>query len=65
MDKDYINQEYRLAYLDYKIATCDDNRNAALKNMSRLELLASQMFGFEYCDSLRKENNIENTSNIE
>lgn len=52
MDKDYLETQYRLAFLDYKIAKDEKARADALKEMSRIEQIASQKYGFEYADSL-------------
>lgn len=52
MDKNYIEEQYRLAVLDYKTAKNEDEQWNARKTMARLEQIAMQEFGFEYADSL-------------
>lgn len=53
MDKNYIENQYRLAWLDFKTAHTEDEQWTARKQMAKLEALASELFGFEYADSLQ------------
>lgn len=53
MDKTYIEREYRLAWLDFKTAHTEDEQWDARKRMAKLKALASELFGFEYADSLQ------------
>lgn len=53
VDKGYIESQYRLAVLDFRLAKDEDMRFAALRSMARLEQLASMCYGFDYADSLR------------
>lgn len=50
--KDYIEQQYKLAIGDYRLAHNDDQRHAAMADMARLEGLAATMYGFDYADKL-------------
>ena len=53
MDKVYIENQYKLAWLDFKTAHNEDEQWDARKRMARLEALASELFGFDYADSLQ------------
>lgn len=53
MDKTYIEREYKLAWLDFKTAHDEDGQWEARKRMAKLEALASELYGFEYADSLQ------------
>lgn len=54
MDKHYIESQYRLAWLDFRTAHTEDEQWTARKQMAKLEALASELFGFEYADSLQE-----------
>ena len=54
LDKEYIEQQYRLAYLDFKLSSTEDAQFDARRRMSKLELIASEQFGFDYSDGLKK-----------
>lgn len=54
MDKHYIESQYKLAILDYKLAKDDNEKHSAQRRMAKLELIASETFGFNYCDELEK-----------
>ncbi len=51
--KEYIKSEYRLNYLDAKLATTEEVKNRAIDALARLTKLATDAFGFEFADSLR------------
>ena len=53
MHKDYIENEYRLAVSDFKLAKNEDEQWDARKRMAKLEQIASSAYGFEYADSLK------------
>lgn len=55
MDKTYIEKMYKLAVQDFKFAHDENERWKARKDMARLEAVASQLFGFDYADSLGAE----------
>lgn len=52
VEKNYIETQYRLAWLDFVIAKSDFAKWEARKAMARLEEIASRAFGFDYADSL-------------
>ena len=52
IDKSYIEHEYKLAILDFRIAKNEDEQWNARKSMAKLEQIAMQEFGFEYADQL-------------
>lgn len=54
MDKTYIAEQYRLAWLDYVTARTDDAQWDARRSMARLEALAAERYGYDYADSLRE-----------
>lgn len=54
MDKSYIEQQYRLAVLDYQTARNDADQWEARKTMARLENIAAQLYGFSYADDLHE-----------
>lgn len=55
MDKEYIKNQYRLAYLDFRTACSNDAQWDARKRMAKLEALASEMFGFAWSDTMSNE----------
>lgn len=52
--KEYIKNQYQLAYSDFKLARNEGEQWKIRKSMAKLEELAAQKFGFEFVDSLRK-----------
>lgn len=52
MTKEYIEEQYKLAILDFKTARNEDEQWNARKTMARLEQIAMQEYGFEYADFL-------------
>ena len=56
IDKDYIEREYRLAFLEFKTAKNEEEQWNARKTMAKLEQIAMQEFGFEYADQLHQAN---------
>lgn len=52
MSKQYIEEQYRLAYLDFEIAKNENEKWDALRRMHRLVNLAAEMYGFDYADTL-------------
>lgn len=51
--KDYIEEQYHLALLDFKTAKNEDEQFAARRVLANLEKLAAEAFGFDYADSLK------------
>jgi hypothetical protein len=50
--KEYIEERYRLAYLDYQTARTENEQFAARKEMARLERFAAEDYGYDYADEL-------------
>lgn len=55
VSKEYIEREYHLAVLDFKVAHNEDEQWEARKTMARLEQIATQEHGFEYSDGLHRK----------
>lgn len=53
--KDYLDEQYRLAVLDYQTAHNEDEQWQARKQMAQIERTAAELYGFEYADSLHKK----------
>ena len=51
-NREYLQEQYRLAVLDFKCAANEDEQWQARKTMARLEQIAAQLYGFEYADNL-------------
>lgn len=52
MEKSYIEEQYKLAVLDFKVARNEDEQWEARKTMARLEQIAEQAYGIDYADQL-------------
>lgn len=52
MTREMIEQQYRVAALDYQTAHSEDEQWGARKRMADLERTASVLYGFDYADSL-------------
>ena len=52
MHKQYIEEQYRLAQLDFEIARNEEEQWDARRRMSRLMRLAAELYGFAYADAL-------------
>ena len=55
MDKKYIEDQYHLAMLDFKIARNEEEQWEVRKTMARLEQIGVQKYGFEYVDKLHEK----------
>ena len=55
MDKNYIEKQYRLAVLQFRTARSEDEQWQARRSMAKLEAVASEIFGFDYADSLKEK----------
>lgn len=53
--RDYLDEQYKLAALDYRTAHSEDERWSARKRMAQTERTASELYGFEFADSLHKK----------
>lgn len=54
MTREYLQELYRLALNDYKIASNEEAKQKALAELARLTAVATDFFGFEFADSLRE-----------
>ena len=52
--REYIVQQYRQAWLEYRTAHTEDDQWDARKSMARLERMAAEMYGFDFADSLQR-----------
>lgn len=52
--REYIAQQYRQAWIEYRTAHTEDEQWVARKSMARLERMAAEMYGFEFSDSLHQ-----------
>ena len=55
MDKQYIENQYRLAVLDFQLSKSEDDQWQSRKQMADLEHTASVLFGFAYADELHEK----------
>lgn len=53
--KNYLDEQYRLAALDYRTAHTDEEQWNARKRMAQTERTASELYGFEFADSLHEK----------
>lgn len=53
--KRYLDEQYKIAVLDYKCAHTEDEQWDARKRMAQMEHTASEIYGFEYADSLHRK----------
>lgn len=54
LTKNYLESEYKKAIHNFKIAIDENAQWEARKSMARLEMIAGQMYGFDYMDELHK-----------
>lgn len=52
MTKQVIEQLYEVAVMDYQVAHNESEQWDARKRMAELERTASELYGFDYADSL-------------
>ena len=53
--KNYLDEQYRLAALDYRTAHTDEEQWNARKRMAQKERTASELYGYEFADNLHKK----------
>ena len=53
--KEYLVEQYKLAALDYRTAHTDEEQWNARKRMAQTERTASELYGFEFADSLHEK----------
>lgn len=51
--KDYLRQQYKLAFSDWQLARTDQERQQALDSMAKIYNLACQLHGFDFADELQ------------
>lgn len=54
LTKNYLESEYKKAIHNFKIAINENAQWEARKSMAKLEMIAGQMYGFDYMDELHK-----------
>lgn len=54
--KMYLDEQYKVAYLDYKCAHNENEQWDARKRMADVERTASELYGFEFADQLHQKN---------
>ena len=53
--KMYLDEQYKVAYLDYKCAHSENDQWDARKRMANLERTASELYGFKFADQLHQK----------
>ena len=53
--KDYLDEQYKLAVLDFRMAHNEDEQWNARKRIAKIELTASELHGFDYSDQLHQK----------
>lgn len=53
--KAYLDEQYKLAYLDYKTAHTEDEQWDARKRMAQTERTASELYSFDFADQLHQK----------
>lgn len=54
LTKNYLESEYKQAIREFKAAIDENAQWNARKSMAKLEMIAGQMYGFDYMDELHK-----------
>lgn len=54
MDKEYLEEQYKIAVSDFKVARNENAQWDARKEMARLETLMTQLYGSEYCKEVHE-----------
>lgn len=53
--KMYLDEQYKVAVLDFKCANSEDEQWDARKRVANVERTASELYGFEYADELHRK----------
>lgn len=53
--KEYLDEQYKLAVLDFRTAHTEDEQWNARKRMAQTERTASELYGFEFADQLHQK----------
>lgn len=54
LTKNYLESEYKQAIREFKAAINENAQWEARKSMAKLEMIAGQIYGFDYMDELHK-----------
>lgn len=54
MDKEFLEERYKIAVSDFRLAWNEDAQWDARKEMARLERLMIELYGSEYCKSVHE-----------
>ena len=54
LTKNYLESEYKQAIREFKAEINENAQWEARKSMAKLEMIAGQMYGFDYMDELHK-----------
>lgn len=54
LTKQYLENEYKQAIREFKAAIDENAQWNARKSMAKIEMIAGQMYGFDYMDELHK-----------
>lgn len=53
--REYLDEQYKLAVLDFQTAHNEDEQWDARKRMAQTERTASELYGFEFADQLHRK----------
>lgn len=53
--RDYLDEQYKNAVLDYKCAHSENEQWDARKRMAQVERTASELYGFDFADQLHQK----------
>lgn len=53
--KAYLDEQYKLAVLDFQTAHSEDEQWDARKRMAQTERTASELYGFSFADQLHRK----------
>lgn len=52
--KDYLKEQYKIAISDFKTARNENEQFKAREDMARIERLAIESYGFDFCDQIHE-----------
>ncbi len=53
--RNYLDEQYKTAVLDYKCAHSENEQWDARKRMAQVERTASELYGFDFADQLHQK----------
>jgi hypothetical protein len=53
--RDYLDEQYKLAVMDFQTAHTEDEQWDARKRMAQTERTASELYGFSFADQLHRK----------